>query len=418
MDKLTHLRLIPNPADDSNPIAYWVTLQDGRAVSGIKQSDLATAIPEIGADNVVAYIPGIDILLTRARLPAGRKSQLRNALPFALEENLIDDVENLHCALGPQLADGHYVAAVSKDDNIQYWHQLLVSTGLHLQALLPDTLLLPRSVESWSIACEQNTAYVRTADAEGFVCQTNVLPFLLQKQLDNCGDNLPHSIEIHACPEFDETGLSEAIRDKVQIAQHPELSSGNLIELLLQKSPGSSNLNLLQGEFAPSSRLLQRIRPWYTSAALVGVLLLLGFTGSIIEYVSLKQQSGQLEQQILQTFQQAFPDVKRNVSAATVSSIMKSRLTMLRGTGQGDGPGFSEMLAKVAPVVAKAKGVNAQHLRFQSGQMEILLITPDLQTLEQLKNQISSAVPWEVELKSANSTEKKVEGRIVIFRKS
>ncbi|NNF96380.1 MAG: hypothetical protein HKM94_05580, partial [Halobacteria archaeon] len=224
-------------------------------------------------------MPGIDILLTRVKLPAGRKSQLRNALPFALEENLIDDVENLHCALGPQLTDGRYIAAVSRDDNIQYWHQLLVSTGLHLQALLPDTLLLPRSVGSWSIACEQNTAYVRTADAEGFVCQTNVLPFLLQKELDNCGDDLPHSIEIHGCPEFDETQLSEAIKDNVQIAHHPELNSGNLIELLSQKSPGSSSLNLLQGEFAPSSRLLQRLRPWYASAVLAGVLLLLGFTG-------------------------------------------------------------------------------------------------------------------------------------------
>ena len=418
MDRLTHLRLMPNPADDGNPLVYWVTLQDGRAVTGIKQSDLATAIPDIGADNVVAYIPGIDILLIRARLPAGRKSQLRNALPFALEENLIDDVENLHCALGPQLADGNYIAAVSRDENIRYWHQRLVSSGLHLQALLPDTLLLPRTAGSWSIACEQNTAYVRTADAEGFVCQTQVLPLLLQKELDNRVDNLPHSIDIHACPVSGETDPSEAISDKVQIAHHPEFSSGNLIELLLQRSPGYPSLNLLQGEFAPSSRLLQRIRPWYTSAALVGVLVLLGFTGSVIEYVSLKQQSAQLEQQILQTFRQAFPDVKTNVSAATVPSIMKSRLAMLRGTGQGGGPDFSEMLAKVAPVVAKAKDVNAQHLRFQSGQMEILLITPDLQTLEQLKNQISSAVPWEVELKSANSTEKKVEGRIVIFRKS
>ncbi|MDH3947755.1 MAG: type II secretion system protein GspL [Gammaproteobacteria bacterium] len=418
MDKQIHLRLLPNPADDSNPIVYWVTLQSGRAISGIKQSDLATAILEIGADNVIAYIPGIDILLTRVTLPAGRKSQLRNALPFALEENLIDDVENLHCALGPQLADGHYIAAVTRDANIQYWHQLLISAGLHLQALLPDTLLLPRTEGSWSIACEQNTAYIRTAEADGFVCHTNILPFLLQKELDNRGDNLPQSIEFHGCPAFNETHLSEASKNNVQLVHHPELNSGNFIELLLQNSPESSSLNLLQGEFAPSSRILQRIRPWYASAALAGVLLLLGFTGSVIEYISLKQQSAQLEQQILQTFRQAFPEVKSNVSPTTVSSIMKSRLAELRGKGRGSGPDFSEMLAKVAPVVAKAKGVNAQHLRYQSGQMEILLITPDLQTLEQLKNQISSAVPWEVELKSANSTGKKVEGRIAIFRKS
>jgi hypothetical protein len=50
--------------------------------------------------------------------------------------------------------------------------------------------------------------------------------------------------------------------------------------------------------------------------------------------------------------------------------------------------------------------------------MEILLETPDLQSLEDLKNRISTAVPWEVELKSAQSTENKVQGRILIFGKS
>ena len=76
------------------------------------------------------------------------------------------------------------------------------------------------------------------------------------------------------------------------------------------------------------------------------------------------------------------------------------------------------MLAKVAPVFANSKGVTAQHLRFQTGQMEILLETPDLQSLEALKNRLSDAVPWEVELKSANSTENKVQGRILISEKS
>ena len=52
------------------------------------------------------------------------------------------------------------------------------------------------------------------------------------------------------------------------------------------------------------------------------------------------------------------------------------------------------------------------------GQMEILLETPDLQSLENLKNRLSDAVPWNVELKSANSSENKVQGRILISEKS
>jgi general secretion pathway protein L len=415
MVKQIHLRLLPNPADSTTPLAYWVTMQDGQVASEIKQGDLATAAADIGADNVIAYIPGIDILLTRVNLPAGRKSQLRNALPFALEENLIDDVENLHCALGPQLKDGKYIAAVSRQDNISYWHQCLLSSGLHIQGLLPDIMLLPLKVHSWTVACEGNTAHVRTTKAEGFVCQINVLPLLLQKELEAEKGEVPECIEFYGCLPFDETIMGETITSKCQLVQHPAIGSGNLIEVLANNPLTTTSLNLLQGDYAPSSRILQRLRPWYTSAALAGVLILVGFVGSVIEYVSLKQQNAELDQQIAQVFKQTVPDVKRIVNPA---SQMRSRVNELRGKGRDSGPDFSQMLAKIAPVVSSTKGVNAQHLRYQSGQMEILLETPDLQTLENLKNNISAAVPWQVELKSAQSTENKVQGRILIFRKS
>jgi general secretion pathway protein L len=415
MVKQIHLRLLPNPAEDAEPLAYWVTMQDGQVASEIKQGDLATAAADIGADNVIAYIPGIDILLTRVSLPAGRKSQLRNALPFALEENLIDDVEDVHCALGPQLETGKYVAAVTRQDNISHWHQILLSTGLHIQALLPDIMLVPLKAQNWTVACEDNTAHVRTSPAEGFVCQINVLPLLLQKELGVEQVEIPERIEFYGCLPFDETIMGEPITSKCQLVQHPALGTGNLIELLANNPLTTTSLNLLQGDYAPSSRMLQRLRPWYTSAVLAGIFILVGFVGSVIEYVSLKQQSTELEQQITQVFKQTFPDVTRIVNPA---SQMRNRVNELRGKGRGSGPDFSQMLAKVAPVVAKTKGVNAQHLRYQSGQMEILLETPDLQSLEDLKNRISTAVPWEVELKSAQSTENKVQGRILIFGKS
>ena len=415
MVKQIHLRLLPNPTENAEPLAYWLTMQDGRIASEIKQGDLAAAAADIGGENVIAYIPGIDILLTRVALPTGRKSQLRNALPYALEENLIDDVDELHCALGPQLETGKFVAAVTRHDKINYWHQLLLSTGLHIQTLLPDFLLLPYTPQGWTIACEGNTAYVRTTAAEGFVCQINVLPLFLQKELQTDEEHIPERITFYGCLPFDDSIMGDAITSQCELVQHPPIGSGNVIELLANNPLTVTSLNLLQGEYAPSSRIMQRLRPWYTSAILAGVLIMFGFIGSVAEYVSLQRQNADLEQQITQVFRQTFPDVKRIVNPA---SQMRSRVDELRGKGRASGPDFSQMLAKVAPVFAKSKGVTAQHLRYQMGQMEILLETPDLQSLENLKNRLSDAVPWEVELKSANSIENKVQGRILISEKS
>ena len=417
MVKQIHLRLLPNPTENVEPLSYWLTMQDGRIASEIKHGDLVAAAADIGGENVIAYIPGIDILLTRVALPAGRKSQLRNALPYALEENLIDDVDELHCALGPQLDTGKYVAAITRHDKISYWHQLLLSTGLHIQALLPDFLLLPYTSEGWTVACEGNNAYVRTTAAEGFVCQINVLPLLLQKELQTDKEHIPERITFYGCLPFDDSIMGDAITNQSELVQHPPIGSGNLIELLANNPLTVTSLNLLQGDYAPSSRILQRLRPWYASAILAGVLILFGFIGSVIEYVSLERQNAVLQQQITEVFRQTFPDAK-NVNPEIIPRVMKSRLTELRGKGRSSGPDFSQMLAKVAPVFAKSKGVTAQHLRYQMGQMEILLETPDLQSLENLKNRLSDAVPWNVELKSANSSENKVQGRILISEKS
>ena len=54
----------------------------------------------------------------------------------------------------------------------------------------------------------------------------------------------------------------------------------------------------------------------------------------------------------------------------------------------------------------------------ENGQMELLLDLPDLKTLEKLKNQLNEATFWQVEIKSANSSDNKVQGRLLIYKKS
>ena len=51
-------------------------------------------------------------LLADRSQTAGRQKLLR-AVPYAMEEQLSDDIENLHFALGPDLYDGIYPVAVT-----------------------------------------------------------------------------------------------------------------------------------------------------------------------------------------------------------------------------------------------------------------------------------------------------------------
>ena len=72
------------------------------------------------------------------------------------------------------------------------------------------------------------------------------------------------------------------------------------------------------------------------------------------------------------------------------------------------------MLARLAPIVRKHAKVEVTHLRYANGRMEIRLVTPDIKTLDALREDLARATEWQIELKSANASGDRVDGRIVI----
>ena len=94
------------------PQASWVTVNSSNhIVQTVMQGNLYD-IPASENNDIIVIVPAQDILLTAAQLPKLNASRLQQALPFALEEHLIDDVSQLHFAIGEYQTDGTYPAAV------------------------------------------------------------------------------------------------------------------------------------------------------------------------------------------------------------------------------------------------------------------------------------------------------------------
>ena len=75
------------------------------------------------------------------RLPA---RWLRQALPYAVEELLAEDVEQLHLALGEALADGRHLLLAVRRDLLKGWLAQLMAVGITVSAIYVDADLLPR----------------------------------------------------------------------------------------------------------------------------------------------------------------------------------------------------------------------------------------------------------------------------------
>ncbi len=408
MVEQVHLILHSDHSEDA-PLASWVHYVDGRPSSGLKTGDLLQAQKSIGDAALTVYVPGIDILLTRIDLPGGRRSQLRNALPYALEDSLIDDVETLHCTLGSRIDETTYYAAVVDDELMQGWQELFQQAGLYPKVMLPDTLLLPWQPDQWTLYCETDRVRVRSGAAEGFICDINSLASILKLSLNQADQGIPRSIKLIHCRQgdIDLSGLPEDIK----LIDDDSASTGSLQQFLLQNQTEEPAINLLQGPYAPDSRIHKQLQPWYAAAALALVLLLLGLSNNLLEYRNLSRQSTQLQEQMSEVFHSVYPQAKR---VRNPYQRMQSELKKTQGGNEE--LLFRDMLTQIAPVAKSAKNLKVLNLRYHRSQMELLVELPDLESLEGFKQQLQQNTRWEVTLKSADASEDKVLGRLLISK--
>lgn len=397
---------------DSESLVSWLRLQDGKAVGGIKQGSLSQAAEDIGHDPLLVYVPSSDILLTRVTLPAGRRAQLLTALPFVLEDHVLDDIATLHCALGTRNEAHQYSVAVMKKAQLQNYLDWLATAGLMPRRLQADLFLLPQHKNAWSLLCQDDLALLRHGGSAGFACPMESMQVLLPGLLNENSDTPPAYIDSWQCHPKQQQQLAGLTGD-IEWRSHelpPAADTG--LNLLRQYGPPDGQaVNLLQGAYAPGSRIKQYLKPWITAAALLLVWLAFGLVSDISEYFSLKNQNAQLQQQITAIFKQTFPEVKRIVNP---QSQMKSRLRTLRGGSATSGTPFSEMLSRVSPITSKVDKLIIHHLKYNPGKLELTLELPSMQSIEALKEQIARDTPYEVEIKSANAGEKNVQGRLII----
>lgn len=119
------------------------------------------------ADEVIVWTPAAETLLLRARLPTRSAAKIAQALPFALEDQLIDSPEKLHFAF-VQEADGALAVAVTRRERMEGWLAALAAAGLAPTRLAPVTLSLPLADRAWTLAFSDGEMVLRCGLHAGF----------------------------------------------------------------------------------------------------------------------------------------------------------------------------------------------------------------------------------------------------------
>lgn len=320
---------------------------------------------------VVAIVPAETVALHRLRMPTRRAAELRQAVPYALEERLAEPVEQLHFALGRRDGDELDVAVVARRD-MQAWLRRHEQAPLsRAVALLADAQLLPRSADAIHVAQVGDRLLVALADG------AHVVPFEQWPQWRALLPALPLRV-LGSDGQFHR-------------ADAPVLLP--LAAFLRFAATATDNApNLRQGEFAPTQQAGDQRRQWRWAAALAALALVLvlveAATGVFVE----RSRRAQLQAQIRDVFEQALPGMRMTADPA---AQFAAELGRTRDSGAAGS--VLARLADVAPLITQGTQYRVQAIDYRGGAIELEVVAADVGRLDALREAIAArGLPVEV----------------------
>ena len=392
--------------DPANAAGWrWLLLDsEGKPQGSIHAGTLADAAIEAPGQRVVVLVSGADCLLTDVSIPGRSRQKLLRAVPYALEEQLSEEVENLHFAVGSTQDNGAWPVAVIGKAFMDALMAEYSEAGLDVQQVTPEALALPYNGGETSVLVENDVALVRTGSAAGFAVDSDNLGILLAARMTDEDSALP---PLHLFVRED--SLSPDMTEYVGETR-VEPFAGDPLNVFAHGLDARS-INLLQGDYSRTGDWAALLRPWRATAALLVAGLLLSNVVMGLDYFQLSRESEQLRAQIEQTFRQAMPETQRIVNPRIQMQQQLDKLQRKQGTGGG----FLSLLGHSGAVLKGMDGVEVNAATFRAGRLDVELTVSNLQLLDQLKQALIATGRLSVEIQSATTgKDQRVQSRLRI----
>jgi general secretion pathway protein L len=385
------LRLPPSGQEDTE----WLSIDELGVPGTAKQrGPLSLAAAVARSSRVVVLAPATQILLAEPELPPGGGVKLLRAVPFALEEQLTEDVDQLFFAIGRRLPNGRTpVAAVSRS-LLEGWLAQLTAAGIEPTAVYADISLIPDNPGQTLLWLEGSRLAVRrpgelpfavelTPIAEALVV-AGVIPDPLAEASPDAEPKPLESAVLYATRE-DWNGVQadfQALADRFSSLKVQLLADGPL-PWLARELKGSEAVNLLQGEYARTTDYGARWKQWRTAAILAGGLLLAHLAAAAIRIHQADHESKSLETQITEIFAQAMPSEK----PLDPRRQMQARLDRIRHSGAGP-EYFLHAMETLAGAMSAAPQTKIQSFSYREQSLDLRLTAPSLDALSQVTQTI------------------------------
>ena len=398
-------------SNDSGSVDYLTCDAAGRIVEPLRRGSVAAAARDAAGKRICALAPASDVLLTDAEVPAKSGTRFQQIVPYALEEQVAQDIESLLFAVGRRVGESPRIpVAVVSRALLDDWLSQLRGAGLEPECLYADSSLVPENPGQAVLVLTDDSVLLRAPGSQPVTLPLAALSEaldLLRPAPGPAAEFGRHGLIVYAGEaEWQQYGAAiEAERAHFEALSVQLLPDGPL-GLFAQSLPGTTAINLLQGLYAPVSPLAGGLKAWRIAAALLLGLLVLHGIGGAAQLLMLKRTERRLDQSISETFEQAMPG-EHNTSNAR--HRMEARLTSLQGST--DSSGLLAMLSAFAQARNGANGTAVQALSYRAGLLELQVTAPGADALDHISQQLRTQ-GWQADLTSGTSGSGAYQGRI------
>jgi general secretion pathway protein L len=407
------LRLPPSGQEETE----WLTLDEAGAPTPTRQRgslSLAAAVWRSG--RVVALAPAAQILLAEPELPPGSGARLARAVPFALEEQLTEDVDQLSFAIGHRRGGGGTPVAVVSRSVLQGWIADLSAAGLDPSAIYPDISLMPENPAQTVLWLENDRLAVRRPGALPFAVELSpvkealVVAGVIADPLDASEEPKPKESAILYLTREDWARVKEefeVLLDQFASLKVQLLADGPL-PWLARGMTTPDAVNLLQGEFSRTTDYSERWRRWRLAAGLAAALLVVHVAAQALQIRQAKHESAALDTEISQVFSSAMP----GAAPADPRREMQSRLERIRKSGGGPQT-FLRTLQTLSGALAATPKSAITALSYRENALDMTVNAPSLAALSEL-TQFVGKEGLAAEIQSSNPVATGVEAHLHI----
>lgn len=407
------------------PPYQWVKYEGGKVDAFGEVETLEDLPTGSEIDEHIGVINSENVSIHQVAVPARNRKQMMTAVPYALEESLTDDIDDLHFVLLDWQAGESATVAVISRDKMQACLDAVKQYGLNLDRLLPDMMLLPLH------AAAEHTIVLTDYSAEPrlLIRSRQQPPVCLDLDL------LPYWIQAAAAPPSTEDGEEASVADSALVGLGGlGINSEDLARQLLEEDDSLDvrhwaiggrmaywlehnpdfSANLLSGDFQPiQSNAGKNSWRWAASFVIAAVVLKLVFDG--YEFFTLWQENKRIDREVQAIVKQTFPDLN-NIIVGQERLIMQRQIERLKGNTSGLGE-FQDILSVIAEV-SSGNPFQISDLRFRSGELTMTCLLRDFSQVDSLTTRLNQHQRVDAELTSSGSEGNQVSARYVVRRKA